>query len=139
MSRSKDIGTLAETMVTRWFATHGFPHAKRLVLHGSKDIGDVSLGDGIPVVVEVKGGSAAESASDQQMRLWLRELHTEMNNASESGTGHYGVLVVKRKGFGATKVGGWWALTIQPDLPIVRWRLDEFTERYLTKFIKGES
>lgn len=137
MSKSKALGTLAESMVTRWFAKNGFPHAKRLVLHGSKDIGDVSLGDGIPVVVEVKGGSAAENASDQQMRLWLRELHTEMNNASESGTGHYGVLVVKRKGFGATKVGGWWALTLEPDLAVIRHRLDEFSVRYLERWAKS--
>lgn len=131
MSRSKDIGTAAETKLVRWFQANGYPNAKRITLHGSKDIGDVSLGDGIPLVVEVKAGRAAETASDGQMRMWLEELLTEQLNATQaSGKEHYGVLIVKRAGHGDTKIGGWWALTNYGSAQVVRWRLDEWLDQH---------
>lgn len=136
VTRSKDIGTQGETQVARWFQTHGFPYAKRITLHGNKDIGDVHLGDGVPVVVEVKAGKAAESASDTQLREWLMELATEVVNATDHyDEAQYGVLVVKRKAHGAMQVGGWWALTVYEGSEVVRWRLDEFTDHYLTRFM----
>lgn len=136
MTRSKDIGTLGETQVARWFQTHGFPYAKRITLHGNKDIGDVHLGDGVPVVVEVKSGKAAESATDVQLREWMKELATEIDNATiHYDVPQYGLLVVKRKAHGAAQVGGWWAVTIYPGFEVVRWRLDEFTDHYLRSFM----
>lgn len=133
VSRSKEIGTAAETAVVRWFQANGFPHAKRITLHGAKDIGDVHLGDGIPVVVEVKAGKAAEAASDGQLRAWLRELRVEVENAYEAtGEGRYGVLVVKRRGVGITQVGRWWAITpLEGGDYLVRWLLAEFTSHHL--------
>lgn len=133
MNRSKNIGTAGESQVVKWFQANGFPYAKRITLHGAKDIGDVHLGDGIHIVVEVKAGRAAESASDGQIRAWLHELLDEMDNAGElHQEKQVGVLVVKRKGMGEAQVGGWWALTPYAHHEVVRWRLDEFVRHYLT-------
>lgn len=139
MTRSKAIGTGGETQVVNWFKAQGFRHATRLVLHGSKDIGDVSLGDGMAVVIEVKSGHAAENATDTRMRIWLEELHAEMANATElRGTPHYGVLIVKRKAMGAAQVGGWWALTPYLSGAVVRWRLDEWLRDHRGMFDSRE-
>ena len=38
VTRSKDIGTRAETAVVRYLAAHGFPAAERRALHGATDL-----------------------------------------------------------------------------------------------------
>lgn len=109
MSRSKDIGTRAETAVVKYLRANGFPLADRLPLKGSKDIGDVGDGTGA-VVFEIKAGRAAETASDKQIGLWLEETLTEKDNAHAD----HGVLVVKRAGKGEAQVGKWWAIVWSP-------------------------
>jgi hypothetical protein len=103
-ARPKDIGTAAETAVVRYLRAHGFPHAERRALTGAYDQGDVT---GIPgVVIEVKGGKAAKTASDGQVAAWLAETETERVNARAD----VGVLVMARAGIGPANAGRWWAV-----------------------------
>lgn len=95
MSRNRAKGTAAESVVVRWFANHGWPWAERRALTGSKDKGDLT---GMPgLVIEVK------SAVRIDLPGWLRETTAERNNASAD----YGVLVVKPKGYGETRIDEW--------------------------------
>jgi hypothetical protein len=122
---SKERGTQAEVLVKRFFNEHGFPEAERRVLHGAKDVGDILVCQGL--IAEVKGGHAAEEASDHQLRLWCEETKREGVHAQAE----HAILVVKRKGHGAAKVGGWWVVTNEFGM-LARFRLDEYTV-FLTK------
>lgn len=98
MNRSKQKGTKAEGEVRDFFRGLHWPHAKRLVMGGSRDPGDVALGDGIPVTVSVKDW--AKFALPQ----WLREVAVQRDN-----NGHeVGVVIFKRRGYG--KPADWYAL-----------------------------
>jgi hypothetical protein len=98
VNRSKQKGSKAERDVRDWLRSLHWPHAKRLVQGGARDPGDISLGDGIPVTVEVKDRAAFDLAG------WLAEAHTERDN-----NGHeVGVVIFKRRGFG--KPRDWYAL-----------------------------
>ena len=103
MSRSKDIGTKAESAVVAVLRAHGFPTAERSALHGAHDQGDIT---GTPACWEVKGGHAAEQASDGQVLAWMAELDTECVNKGAD----LGVLVMKRKGVGHGNAERWWAV-----------------------------
>lgn len=100
-NRPKQIGTAFETMVVRFLQGDGFPDAERRALAGTDDKGDI-VAASQQVIFECKGGKAAESASDAQVEAWMDELNTEMRNSRAQ----VGVLVVKRKAHGETKVGG---------------------------------
>jgi len=102
-TRSKDIGTRAETAVVRAARTRGFPGADRLTLTGAHDRGDVGLCPG--VIVEVKGGEAARAASDAQIERWLGETNIEAMHAGAD----VAFLVVQRRGVGAANAHRWWA------------------------------
>lgn len=102
MNRPKNIGTAAETAVVRWCRDHGFTSAERLALSGALDQGDVRLTRGVHL--EVKGGKAAEGASIEQIRAWMREADAEGRNAEA-----HCFLVRKRRGYGKTRVGQWHA------------------------------
>lgn len=78
-NRSKALGTKAESAVVRYLRDNGFAHAERRALHGSADLGDVTGTPGI--CWEIKGGEAARSASDGQVRAWLQETTIETLNA----------------------------------------------------------
>lgn len=108
-NKSGRLGTEAEVAVVKVFKDAGF-RAKRLTLHGNKDVGDIDIGLD-SVVVEVKGGKAAETASDEQIVKWLRETETERQNAGAD----IGILVVKRKGIGYPNAGRWWAILPDAD------------------------
>jgi hypothetical protein len=101
MSRSKDIGTKAETQVVRYLIPNGFPQAERRALRGIRDVGDITGTPGI--VWEVKGGEAARQASDNQIDLWLAETELERDNAHE----HLGFLIIARA---RHNVRDWWAV-----------------------------
>ena len=110
MSRSKDIGTRAEAAVARVMRENGWPDAERSALHGAKDRGDLT---GIGAVcVEVKGGHAAEQASDGQVLAWMAELDAECVHKGAD----VGVLVMKRKGVGHGNAERWWAVMWLADL-----------------------
>lgn len=105
VNKPKNIGTWTETHTARAFQRCGLDHAGRIPLKGNKDEGDVTLGDEYAwVAVEVKGGHAAETASDAQVAAWLLETEVErVNRGAEIG-----LLVLKRKGKGAANATDWW-------------------------------
>jgi hypothetical protein len=103
VNRPKQIGTTAETATVRYVNLNGFPGAERLALKGNLDEGDLSFCPG--VIGEVKGGKAAESASDMQATKWLVETEIERGNRGAD----VAVLIRKRKGKGAASAGLWWA------------------------------
>jgi len=105
VSRSKDIGTRAEAAVARVMRENGWPDAERSALHGAKDRGDLT-GIGRALCVEVKGGHAAEQASDGQVLAWMAELDAECVHKGAD----VGVLVMKRKGVGHGNAERWWAV-----------------------------
>lgn len=107
-NRPKAIGTWTETAVVRYARAHGFSGADtghapadRPALHGRNDVGDVHLCPG--VILEVKGGKAAEQASDADIAVWVAQAEAERTNAGA----HVGILVTKRKGVGAPNAGRW--------------------------------
>lgn len=100
MTPSKAKGTRTETSVVRFLNMVGFANAERRALSGSKDLGDIA---GVPSIVwEVKAGHRL------LLPEWLRQTETERVNA----TADYGILVIKPRGVGDTRVGDWWA--VQP-------------------------
>lgn len=119
VNKSKNIGTSAETHVVRYLQANGFPHADRRALKGSLDVGDILVCPRL--IVEVKAGAAAENASDGQLRLWCAETTREKRNAKADTA----FLVVKRKGHGVAKLGGWWVVQSDGGM-LVRFRLDEY-------------
>lgn len=110
MSRSKQIGTSAETAVVRWLQANGYPHAERRALHGNNDLGDIVGMVGI--CCEVKGGKAAETCAPADLATWQAQTLAETRNSHAA----IGVLICKRKGVGATRVGEWWAWLYLPHL-----------------------
>ena len=101
MNASKAKGTKAETAVVRYAQVNGFPDAERLALHGANDIGDIRLAPGI--ILEVKAGKAAQTASLGQIQKWLIDTRVEAANALAD---HW-ALIVQRQGFGVERVE-WW-------------------------------
>lgn len=103
MSRSRDIGTAAETAIVRYAREHGFPMAERRALRGKADAGDVLLCPGI--IVESKAGEAARGASDALIHNWLEQTERERRNAGA----HIALLVTVRPNIGPRNAGRWWA------------------------------
>lgn len=95
MSYSKAKGTAAETAVVDHLHAAGWPGAERRALNGSNDRGDIAGIAGI--VLEVKSGARLE------LPAWLRETEAERVNDGAA----YGLLVVKPKGIGTTRVSDW--------------------------------
>jgi hypothetical protein len=103
-NKSGEIGTAAESAVTRVLRDNGFPHAERRRLEGRNDRGDITGTPGI--CWEVKGGNAARRASDLVVQKWLMETEQERVNSHSD----IGVLVVQRANIGAPRAGLWWAI-----------------------------
>lgn len=101
MSRSKDIGTRAETAVTRYLQASGFPHAERRALRGRQDAGDITGTPGICWEVKAR----KRPISDTDVAAWLAETETE----AAAADAEIGVLVVRRPGVGEAHAGRWWA------------------------------
>jgi hypothetical protein len=108
--RPRDIGTKVETAVVRHLQAAGFPHAERRALRGTFDAGDITGTPGL--CWSVKGGTAAETASDTQIVAWLAEAQTQRVHA---GADH-AVLVLKRRAHSAARAGCWWAVLTVADL-----------------------
>ena len=100
MTASKDKGTRAETAVARYCRSF-FPAAERRALHGSHDVGDILLAPG--VIIEVKAGKAAQTASLRKIRDWIAETQREVANAGAD----IGLLVTQRQGLGLGRVEDW--------------------------------
>ncbi len=144
MSKSKNIGTRAETAVRNYLLTVGYSElaAHRNVLKGSDDEGDVWLREenrGL-IVFEVKGGKAAKEASYGQIQKWFDEATLERDNAK----GAFGFLVTQRAGVGYPRAGEWWAYVSLADIIFLRTniRVNDFalvriTLAELVKLIHG--
>ena len=123
MSKSKDIGTRAETAVRNYLLSVGYDPmtAHRNVLKGSADEGDVWLRESYGLIVfEVKGGKSAKDASYEQIKKWYEEAETEKKNAD----GKFGFLVTQRAGVGYPRAGEWWAYAKLSDLIQLRTNID---------------
>lgn len=110
-NKSGAIGTKTATHVARTMAIHGFPLAERRTLRGCDDWGDINTGNP-RLVIQVKGGHAAESASDAQVASWLEI--TDKQRASAGAD--IGILVLKRKGVGYANADRWWAILTARDI-----------------------
>jgi len=98
VSAQRRKGTAAETAVVDYLRSRGYPHAERRALAGANDRGDIA---GLPgVVIEVK------SASRLEIPAWLRETKAEQRNDGA----RIGLLVIKPRGIGTTRVDQWWAV-----------------------------
>jgi len=106
-------GTMAETAVVKWLQAEGWSHAERRIMHGGKDKGDILIGRDF--VLEVKNHKSYAWAE------WMKETETERFNAAAT----FGVLIVKPRGVGETRVGEWWACIPlkQMNMLLKRWRL----------------
>lgn len=93
VNRPKQRGTQAEGWVRDYAQQTYWPNARRLALAGNKDIGDLDLHPRIMVEVKV-----ADAGLD--MGGWMRETDQQMYRKEA----HYGVLVMKPKGYGEKKV-----------------------------------
>jgi hypothetical protein len=123
VSKSKSIGTRAETAVRNYLLSVGYNplEAHRNVLKGKDDEGDVWLRESYGLVVfEVKGGKSAKDASFQQIGKWYEEAEKERNNAD----GRFGFLVTQRPGVGYPRAGDWWAYASLGDLIYLRTNLE---------------
>jgi hypothetical protein len=96
---SKDKGTWAEGQVVKGCHARDIP-AKREVLHGNKDHGDVHIYGG-RVVVEVKW--RPNLPSPNQVAKWMQEADAEGLNAGAD----LSALVYNRPGYGAANIGHW--------------------------------
>lgn len=104
-NRSKQIGTRAETIVVAVAHRNGFPYARRSVLAGCADKGDVHLGDGTDTIIEVKGGKQCVSLTPAKMAKWMKETRAEIINSGST----YGFLVTQRSGYGEKTAEEWFA------------------------------
>ena len=77
MSKSKQKGTAFETATVNYLLEHDAP-ARREVLHGARDIGDIGGVElaGRPLVLECKNYARAN-----RMAQWLAEAVAERDNA----------------------------------------------------------
>lgn len=107
VNRPKAIGTAAETAVRNYLLSLGYTtnQVRRNVLTGSQDQGDIHLvlNDELQLVIEVKGGAAAKTASHNQLLEWWKETVAEVDNAKAPR----GVLVTQKAGAGPANVGKW--------------------------------
>jgi hypothetical protein len=100
--RPRDIGTVAETAVTRAAQRAGFPQADRRALRGALDGADILLCPG--VIIEVKGGEMARDASDLLVESWLSTLAVKRDRLHAVG-----FLVTQRRHVGILHAERWWA------------------------------
>jgi hypothetical protein len=127
MSKSKSIGTRAETAVRNYLLSVGYNplDAHRNVLKGKDDEGDVWLREASGLIVfEVKGGKAAKDASFQQIGKWYEEAERERDNADA----RFGFLVTQRAGVGYPRAGDWWAYASLGDLINLRTNLERIDD-----------
>lgn len=105
---NKAKGTRAETEVVRYLQAHGI-EARREVLHGNKDHGDIHLEkSGEKFIAEVKTGKQTYNYSRSQLLEWLRQTEEEAINAGTTN----GVLVIKRYQRMIDDAEVWWTRTI---------------------------
>jgi Holliday junction resolvase len=84
VNKPKAKGTAAETRVVNYLLAAGV-EARRIVLHGSKDEGDIFVegwkGEHSSRILEVKAGKQTIKVSRAQLDDWIEEAETEGINA----------------------------------------------------------
>lgn len=97
MNKQKRKGTTFETMLVDWLRRNGFPEARREVLHGAKDVGDIGgvTWRGRPVVIEAK------DCNQQRHIAWLNEAEAERKNADAI----IAIVVAHKSGCGVGRFG----------------------------------
>jgi hypothetical protein len=101
VNKPKNIGTAGETGVVRAAQRLGFPMADRQPLRGVNDTGDATLVPG--VIVSVKAGKAAKTASIAQVEQWWDEAVGMRVRA----TADVVLLVVARNGYAPARAEYW--------------------------------
>lgn len=97
MTKAGDIGRDAENKVRDYLIEQGYLYAKRIRLKGQYDEGDVVLGDGYPVAIEVKGGQGALKRAHSAGRELIEEI--------ENSKADIGFCVIKKER--SAKVDDW--------------------------------
>lgn len=95
MSRSRAVGTAAETCVVRALREDGFPYAERRALHGAVDLGDITGTPGL--AWQVKATRRLDLPGD------LRATAAQRLSAGAD----YGLLIIKPVGYGDSRVDEW--------------------------------
>lgn len=103
MNPSKAKGTRGETAVVNYLRVNGFPTAERRALAGAADRGDILATIG--VILEVKAGTSAQTASSAVIEKWMQQTRTESLNAGVD----VAALVVQRRGIGTSRPELWTA------------------------------
>jgi hypothetical protein len=111
-NRPKAIGTKGEVTTVAVCQRNGFPRARRLVLSGVSDKGDIHLGDGTDTIIEVKAGVQTAKLTPAKMDKWLKETRVERNNSKSE----MAFLVTARAGYGLVKAEQWYA-----HIPVEHW------------------
>ena len=109
MNKPKAIGTAAESAVVKYLHSIGYTPqtAMRKTLSGASDVGDVWCHHAYgTLIIEVKGGEQAKSASHGQIEAWLAEAVREADNA-RLDTVVLPVLVTQTRGVGLPRAGDW--------------------------------
>jgi hypothetical protein len=88
VTKAGDVGRDGENKVRDYLIEQGYEYAKRIRLKGQYDEGDVVLGDGYPVAIEVKAGQGALKVAHSAGR----ELIEEIENAGAE----IGFCVIKK-------------------------------------------
>jgi hypothetical protein len=107
-NKSGAIGSWTERGIVLYLRPNGFGgadgvgRAERIVLNGIHDEGDIGVCPG--VMIQSKGGHAAEQASDALIAEWLEA--TEKQRQARGAD--VAALVTKRKGKGRASAGQWW-------------------------------
>lgn len=120
-TKPKKIGTEAESAVVNACKRAGFANAVRIALTGALDTGDVLVEPGF--MLQVKGGTMARTASDNQIIAW----YDEMRQQQAHGGYARAYLVVHRQGKGLARAEEWW-------VPEVR---DLDGKRYIVRYSLG--
>lgn len=84
----KTKGTAYETAVVEWLQDHGFPYAHRIAGGGSKDVGDINIGEP-GLVIECK------NHKEIALARFVDELEQEVLHDPHADEG---VLIIKRMG-----------------------------------------
>lgn len=118
--KPKDKGTKAESDVVAWAKKYGYYRAERLVLHGSADVGDVRLAEG--VMVQVKDGyTDRKEPTDYQVGQWLAEVDKQRK------AGDWDIALLVHKRFGKSDPDNWrWYLTGETYESLIRVCADDF-------------
>lgn len=105
MSAAKQKGTLAESAALAYLHSRGLTEAYRPAAAGAHDRGDLII-PGSSWAVESK------NCATYAIPSWLRETEVERINAGRA----HGLLIVKPRGIGVTKVDQWWGITYLRDI-----------------------